>query len=75
MPDRRFLTDRFLRSLPPAKRCHIDDIWDTNIPSLGVRVYDAKDSDPTRRGKAGKINFMLYARFGGVPGTTRGDGA
>jgi integrase len=64
MPARRFLTDRFLRSLPPAKRRHIDDIWDTSIPGFGVRVYDAKDSDPTRRGKAGKINFMLYARFG-----------
>jgi hypothetical protein len=35
-----------------------------SIPGFGVRVYDAKDSDPTRRGKAGKINFMLYARFG-----------
>jgi hypothetical protein len=69
--DRRFLTDRFLRSLPPAKRRHRNDIWDTSIPGFGVRVYDAKDNDPARRGKAGKISFILYARFGGIPGAAR----
>jgi hypothetical protein len=41
------------------------DIKDTVVPSFGVRVYDAKDLDPMRRGKALKINFTLYSRFGG----------
>ena len=63
MADRRFLTDRFLRSLPPAKRRGRVDIWDTSIPGFGITVYDTKDSDPARRGKAGKIGFQLYARF------------
>lgn len=61
MANRRFLTDRFLRSLPPAKRgCRID-IWDTSVPSFGVTIYDT--DDPARRGTAGKIGFQLYARF------------
>ncbi len=59
----RFLTDRFLRSLPPAKRRQRVEVWDTIVPGFGIRVYDAKDDDPARRGKAGKISFILYARF------------
>jgi hypothetical protein len=61
--DRRFLTDRFLGSLPPAKRRHTIDIWDTSVPGFGVRVYDTKDADPMPRGKAARIGFQLYARF------------
>jgi hypothetical protein len=28
-----------------------------------IRISDTKDVDPARRGKAGKITFILYARF------------
>ena len=63
MPEKRFLTDRFLRALLPAKRGHITDIWCTSVSGFGIRIYDA--ADPARRGKALKANFILYSRFGG----------
>ena len=71
MDDRRFLTDRFLRSLPPAKRRQRVEVWDTIVPGFGIRVYDTKDADPARRGKAGKITFILYARFAPGAAPTR----
>lgn len=63
MADKRQLTDRFLRSLPPAKHGSRNDIWDTVVPTFGACVYDSKDSDPSRRGKAGRIAFVMYTRF------------
>jgi Arm DNA-binding domain len=57
------LTDRFLRSLPPAKHGTRNDIWDTVVPTFGVCVYDSKDSDPARRGKAAKVAFFMFTRF------------
>ena len=69
--NRRFLTDRFLRSLPPAKRRQRVEVWDTIVPGFGIRVYDIKDNDPARRGKAGKISFVLYARFSSGAAPTR----
>ena len=65
MADKRFLTDRFLRALPPAPPRTRLDIWDAAITGFGVRVYD--DKDPMRRGKAGVIRFILYARFPSQP--------
>jgi len=61
--NRRLLTDRFLRSLPPAPRGPRVEVFDARLPCFGIRISDAKDADPARRGKAGKITFILYARF------------
>ena len=33
------------------------------VPGFGIRITDTEDADPARRGKAGKITFVLYARF------------
>jgi len=63
MADKRQLTDRFLRSLPPAKHGTRNDIWDSVVPTFGACVYDSKDSDPSRRGKAGRIAFFMFTRF------------
>jgi integrase len=60
---RRLLTDRFLRSLPPAPRGQRDEVFDARLPGFGIRISDAKDADPARRGKAGKITFILFTRF------------
>jgi len=63
MADKRLLTDRFLRSLPPAPRGQRVEVFDARLPSFGIRISDTKDADPARRGKAGRITFILYARF------------
>src|SRR5258708_4285181 len=60
---RRLLTDRFLRSLPPAPRGERDEVWDSRVTGFGIRISDTKDADPARRGKAGKITFILFTRF------------
>ena len=39
-----------------------DEVFDV-LPGFGIRISDTKDADPARRGKAGKITFILYARF------------
>ncbi|MGY4434858.1 integrase [Bradyrhizobium sp. F1.13.1] len=61
--NRRLLTDRFLRSLPPARRGHRGEVFDARLPGFGIRISDTVDADPTRRGKAGRISFILYGRF------------
>jgi hypothetical protein len=58
--NRRLLTDRFLRSLPPAPRGKRDEVWDSRVTGFGIRISDTKDADPARRGKAGKITFICY---------------
>jgi integrase len=63
MADKRLLTDRFLRALPPAPRGKRPEVFDTRVPGFGIRISDTVDADPARRGKAGRIAFMLYARF------------
>jgi integrase len=63
MADKGLLTDRFLRSLPPAPRGHRVEVFDVRLPGFGIRISDTKDADPARRGKAGKVTFILYARF------------
>jgi integrase len=52
-----------LKSLPPAKHGTRNDIWDSVVPTFGACVYDEKDSDPSRRGKAGRIAFFMFTRF------------
>ena len=59
----RLLTDRFLRSLAPAPRGKRVEVFDARLPCFGIRISDAKDADPARRGKAARIAFILYARF------------
>ena len=71
MADKRLLTDRYLRALPPAPRGKRDEVWDSRVIGFGVRVSDAKDADPTRRGKAGKITFILRGRFQSGASPTR----
>jgi hypothetical protein len=63
MPDRRLITDRTLKALRPAPKGSRLEIWDTREPGFRVRVSDRENADPQRRGKAGKITFVLYGRF------------
>jgi len=63
LTDRRLLTDRYLRALPPAPKGQRVEVWDSRLAGFGIRVSDTKDAHPARRGKAGRITFILYARF------------
>ena len=38
-------------------------MWDSRVTGFGIRISDTKDADPARRGKAGKITFILFTRF------------
>jgi integrase len=71
MADRRLLTDRFLKSLPPAPKGTRIEIFDARLPGFGIRISDAVDADPARRGKAGRISFILRARFSSGAAPTR----
>ena len=81
MPDRKLLTDRYLRSLRPARAGTRLEVWDAGVAGFGIRIHDLEDANPSRRGKAGRITFMLYARFTRGAASTRrtigiwGDGA
>jgi integrase len=70
MSARKNLTDRTLKSLPPAKPGARYEVYDTGLPAFGVRV--SADVDTATR-KASRIAFVLYARFGGTrsPGRRR----
>ena len=50
MADKRQLTDRFLRSLPPAKHGTRNDIWDTVVPPSALASTTRRTA--TRRGAA-----------------------
>ena len=63
MADRRLITDRYLRARPPAPPGQRVEVFDTRVPGFGIRISDAEDTNPARRGKAGKITFILYARL------------
>src|SRR5665647_1493399 len=56
------IADRTLKALAPAKRGERYEVWDTRLPGFGVRVGD--DADKARPGKAGRITFILYTRYG-----------
>ncbi len=71
MADHRLITDRFLKALPPAPRGQRVEVFDSRVPGFGIRISDTKDADPARRGKAGKISFVLYARFSSGAAPTR----
>jgi integrase len=72
MADRRQITDRYLRSLRPAPAGTRLEVWDTTaVPGFGIRIHDVEDADPSRRGKAGRIAFVLYARFTRGSASTR----
>ena len=48
------------------------EVWDTTgVPGFGIRVHDIEDANPARRGKAGRIAFVLYARFTRGSASTR----
>ena len=46
-------------------------MFDARLPGFGIRISDTKDADPARRGKAGRITFILYARFSPGAAPTR----
>ncbi|HYI26317.1 MAG TPA: tyrosine-type recombinase/integrase [Bradyrhizobium sp.] len=69
MADKRYLTDRLLKSLAPADAGKRYEIFDTKIPGFGVRVGDKVD--PTRPGKAARVVFILYVRFPGASPSRR----
>jgi integrase len=46
-------------------------MFDSRVPGFGIRINDTVDADPTRRGKAGKISFILYARYTRGAASTR----
>ena len=71
MADRRLLTDRFLKALPPAPRGQRVEVFDARLPGFGIRISDTKDADPARRGKAGRITFVLFTRFAPGAAPTR----
>ena len=71
MADKRLLTDRLLKSLPPSPRGQRVEVFDSRVPGFGIRVSDIKDADPARRGKAGRISFVLFARFSPGAAPTR----
>jgi integrase len=72
MADRKLITDRALKAMAPApKKGQRVEVWDTKVPGFGVRVSDIEDRDPQRRGKAGRISFMLYTRFAAGAAPTR----
>jgi integrase len=58
---KRYLADRTLKALAPAKAGKRFEVWDTKLPGFGVRVGD--EIDTARPGKAGRIAFVLYARY------------
>lgn len=68
-PVKKYFTDRFLKSLKPAKSGTRYEVWDTT-PGFGIRVSDVAGPD----GHAQKITFCFYARFGGRPATRRNIG-
>jgi integrase len=61
--NKRYFSDRWLRSLKPSAPGRRREIWDTIIPGFGVRVNDERDQH--RSGRAGRITFVLYTRFPG----------
>ena len=69
MADRRLLTDRFLRALPPAPKGQRVEVWDSRLKGFGVRVTDAVDADPSRRGKAGTHQLHPVRKVLGRGGT------
>jgi integrase len=60
MSARKYLTERTLNALKPAAPGTRYELYDTKLPGFGVRV-----SDDINNKKAGRIAFILYARFGG----------
>jgi integrase len=71
MADRRLITDRLLKALPPAPRGQRVEMFDARLPGFGIRISDTKDVDPARRGKAGRISFILFTRFSPGAAPTR----
>jgi len=67
MAEKRYLTDRTLRALPPAGLHGATryEVWDTKQPALGVRV--GAEADPARPGKARRIAFVYFARYPNNP--------
>lgn len=63
MTVRKLLTDRYLRALPPAPPGQRVEVYDARLPGFGIRVSDTNDVDPSRRGKARRVTFILYCRF------------
>jgi hypothetical protein len=61
MSDRRLITGRMLKSLRPAPQGRRIELWDARLSGLGIRVHDIEDADTGRRGRVGKVTFLLSA--------------
>jgi|SRR5215468_4800554 len=58
--DTLLITHRYLGARSPTPTGQRVDVFDTRIPpALSVRICDTEDTDPARRGKAGKIRFVF----------------
>jgi integrase len=64
---KRRLTDRTLKSLDPAKAGQRYDVFDTDLPGFGVRVYDKVEPGS----KNPNMTFFLMTRFGGSANPAR----
>lgn len=71
MADKKLLTDRYLRARPPAPPRQRVEVFDSRVAGFGILINDTEDADPARRGKAGRITFILYARFAPGAAPTR----
>ena len=70
--NRRFLTDRFLRSFTASSSAVSASKSGTLIvPGFGIRGLATSRTTTRRAGKAGKISFVLYARFSPGAAPTR----
>jgi len=46
-------------------------VFDTRTPRFERSHLDTEDTDPARRGKAGKITFVFFARISPAAAPTR----
>ena len=66
-PEKKLLTDRFLKTLMPAPAGQRRMIWDVVVPGFGVRVSDRADAN----GKAASISYIAMRRLPGEKHPTR----
>jgi integrase len=70
MAEKKTLTERMLKALPPAAKGKRYDVMDTLVPGFGVRVTD-KGHTVGNRTLASHAAFILVARYPGSPNPTR----
>jgi hypothetical protein len=66
MADRRLITDRYLRALPPAPRGQRVEVFDPRLPGFGIRISDTVDAGTTRQGRAHQLHPVHPERAASV---------